>query len=297
MKIYDAHMHIGGYAKPNPRELLSRLNACGIEGGGVMSIDPDDPGFTYEERIQNLFDWTKGFEDRLFPIAWLHPYEDNILEKVKDCAKRGVAAFKFIPNNYYVSDEKPTEVFRLIESLGLPIFFHSGVLYDFTQNTDYNRPGNWECFVNYKNLRFSMAHCAHPWYDECILLYGKFRWMNGHTTAAAEGSHTIYANFPWVKEHIIEKDGKPTAETPLLYLDTTPGPHKVYKKDLYSKLCSYYPDAKQIMFGTDQYIDNYPAEQIASWLEEEKNYLDLAGATDEYRQNFYCNTFFEFLGK
>ena len=131
MKTFDAHMHIGGYATPDPDGLLKRLNACGIEGGCVFSIDPDDPGFTYQERIENLFAWTKGREDRLFPVAWMHPYEENILEKVRECAERGVAAFKFIPNNYYVSDEKPTEVFRLIESLNKPIFFHSGVLYDF----------------------------------------------------------------------------------------------------------------------------------------------------------------------
>ncbi len=46
MTIYDAHMHIGGSATPNPEQLVERLNACGITGGNVMSIDPDDVNFT-----------------------------------------------------------------------------------------------------------------------------------------------------------------------------------------------------------------------------------------------------------
>lgn len=297
MKIYDGHMHIGGYAEPDPVGLLERLNECGIEGGCVLSINPDNPSFTYEDRMNNLFSWVKGYEDKLFPIAWLHPHEDNVLDKVRDCVDRGVAGFKFIADNYFVGDEKPTEVFKLIEELGLPIIFHSGVLYDFSQNTDYNRPGNWECFVNYKSLKFSMGHCSHPWYDECMLLYGKFRWMMNHTRTASRGEHTIYANRPWVKEHIVEKDGKTDFVVPRLYMDTTPGAHKIYRRDLLTKICSYYPDAFQIMFGTDKHVDNYPVETVKSWLAFEKEVLDEAGASDTFRENMYCNSLMSFLGK
>ena len=297
MTVYDAHMHIGGSSAPNPGLLMERLHAAGISGGNVISIDPDDAGFTYEERISNLFDWVRGYEDTLFPVAWLHPYEDNIMDKVRDCAERGVVAFKFIPNTYFVQDERPMEVFRLIEEMGYPIIFHSGILYDFLESSKYNKPLNWECFAQFKNLRFSMGHCGHPWYDECMLVYGKFRWMWYHTKAAAEGNPTIYKDYEWVKAHIREdENGKRHAETPQLYMDTTPGAHNVYRKDLLTKLCSFAPDGSNIFFGTDQYVEDYPSERMASWLREEKEYLDEAGASEEFRRKMYCDNMFEFLG-
>lgn len=297
MKIYDGHMHIGGSAAPNPAVLCKRLESIGISGGCVMSIDPDDHAFTYRERIDNLFAWVKGYEDRLYPIAWLHPYEDDILNKVQDCARRGVAGFKFIPNNYYVSDEQPMRVFRAIEELGLPIFFHSGILYDFLESSQYNKPLNWECFLGLHNLRFSLGHCSHPWYDEALSVFGKFRWVAYHTACAAEGKPTIYRDYEWVRAHITDTPEGRRAETPDLYLDTTPGAHKVFRQDLLTKLVSAAPDGRNIFFGTDQYVENYPAEYIAGLLKEEKEVLDAAGASEDFRARMYGENIMKFLGK
>jgi len=295
MTIYDAHMHIGGSANPNPEQLVERLNACGITGGNVMSIDPDDVNFTYKERMDNLFAWTKGFEDRIFPVAWLHPYETDILDKVKDCVERGVVAFKFIPNNYHVYDPKATEVFRLIEELGYPVMFHSGVLYDFMKSSKYNRPMDWENFVDYKNLRFSLAHCAHPWYDEAMLICGKFRWINWHMNEIAQGNPDIYTNNPWVQSHLKDTDQGKTYDAPQLYLDTTPGAHGVYRKDLLQKCFSSQKDGRNIFFGTDKYVEDYPVEVVKGWLKEEREALAEVNATDEFLENMYCNSMFRFL--
>lgn len=298
MVIYDAHLHIGGFAKPNPSELMERMHKAGISGGVLMSIDPDDVNFTYEERISNLFEWVKGYEENLFPAAWLHPYEENIFDKVKDCAERGVCAFKFIPNNYYVTDERPQEVFRLIEELGLPIMFHSGILYDFLDSPKYNKPIYWGSFSEFKNLRFSMGHCGHPWEDECVLLFGKFRWMKHHTECAVKGEPTIYYNNPWVKEHIVGNEAEGfRAETPALYMDTTAGAHGIYRKELLTKLYSFAPDGNNIFFGSDQLVDEYPFEWVANHLKFEKEILDSAGASEEFRRKMYGENILEFLGK
>ncbi len=294
MKIFDGHLHIGGYKKPDPAGLLEKMAECGVYGGSIFSIDPEDKAFSYEERIDNLFSWVKGYEDRLFPVAWLHPYEENIFDKVKECADRGVCAFKFIANNYYVNEEIPTKVFKFIEELGKPIVFHSGILYDFDVNCEYNRPGNWECFMHYKNLKFVMAHCSHPWSDECILLYGKFRWIGNHAKCAARGEHTVYKNFPWVENHIDENG---ICSVPELYVDIAPGPNKIYKKDVLSKLCSYYPTGERIIFGTDTYVEDYPVDTVKEWLAFEKEILDSQNASIEFRENLYRNSLMSFLGK
>ncbi len=298
MKVYDAHMHIGGYKTPNPEELIEKLAEGGVYGGGVMSIDPKNPGFTYKERMDNLFAWVKGYEDRLFPLAWLHPHEENVLDKVRDCADRGVAGFKFITDDYYVTDEMPEAVFRLIEELGFPIFFHTGILYDFEgANICYTRPANWENFTRYKNIKFSMSHCSFPWYDECIAIRGKFDWMANHTELAANGEQTQYADYPWVKEHIVEKDGKRYAQVPQVYMDTTPGANGVYRKDLLTKLHSYFPDARHIMFGTDMHVERYSPDVAKFWLQTEKEIWETLGASESFQENFYEKSFLEFMEK
>ncbi len=288
-------MHLGGDAAPDPKGLLEKFDECGISGACLFSIDPIDPNFTYEERMDNLFAWTRGYEDRLFPVAWLHPCEENIFDKVRDCVKRGVVAFKFIPNNYSVCDEKPAEVFRLIEELGYPVFFHTGILYDLAENVDYNIPKNWESFVNYKSLRFAMGHCSWPWHEECLSLFGKFNWITGHAQRAANGEPTIYANYPWIKEHVVEKDGKREAVVPEMYLDTTRGAHSIFRRDLFFKLYASTKTAYRTMFGTDLYAEHYDPSTVKGWLAEEKVLLDELGASEEFRENMYCNSLMSFL--
>ena len=294
MRIFDGHLHIGGYKKPDPATLLEKMEACGVYGSCVFSIDPEDKAFSYEERIDNLFSWVKGYEDRLFPVAWLHPHEENIFEKVRECVNRGVCAFKFIANNYCVKDEIPTKVFKLIEELNKPIIFHSGILYDFDVNCEYNKPANWESFMHYKNLKFTMAHCSHPWFDECIMLYGKFRWIGNQAKYASRGEHTVYKDFPWVKNHIDEKGN---CSVPELYIDIAPGPNRIYKKEVLTKLCSCYPKGERIIFGSDTYVEDYPVDTVKEWLAFEKEILDSQNASEEFRNNLYHNSLMSFLGK
>ena len=297
MKIFDAHMHVGGYKTPDPEKLLCAMAEAGVVGGCVFSIDPADPNFTYEQRMENLFAWVKGYEDRLFPVAWMHPYEENIEEKISDAIARGVVAFKFIPDTYNVADEKAQQVFRLIEQHDLPIFFHSGILYDFSVSSQNNRPVYWENLLDFRKLRFSMAHCGNPWHDECLSLYGKFNWMGHHARAAANGEYTTFKDYPWVKAHLIEKDGKTIAQTPELYLDTTPGPHGRMRRDMLLKVHDRSAIASKVFFGSDMYVETYCSETVLSWLEEEKKILDEAGASQVFRENMYYNNIFRFLNK
>ena len=85
MKIYDMHIHAGN-GTPNPEALLENFDKAGVYGGAIISIEPkesyDAVRMDYEERLENILNWTKGYEDRLFPVLWIHPFEENIIEKI-----------------------------------------------------------------------------------------------------------------------------------------------------------------------------------------------------------------------
>ena len=133
MKIFDMHIH--EHAAPNPEDLLKKMEAAGVYGGCIFSHQPyiNKPGSVFEdgksfdERLTNVLGWTKGYEDRLFPIIWIHPYEENIIENIHKAVDAGICGFKIICNDFFVYEEKSLEVLREIASLDKPVFFHSGM--------------------------------------------------------------------------------------------------------------------------------------------------------------------------
>ena len=86
MKIFDAHTHARNKT-PNPELLIQEMDKAGVYGGCVFSTRPveqdEKSGIPFEERVAEVLAWTKGYEDRIFPILWIHPYEENILEKIE----------------------------------------------------------------------------------------------------------------------------------------------------------------------------------------------------------------------
>ena len=112
MKIFDMHIH-GKNTPQDPKALISAWAKAGVFGGCVFSAPPKEQqissgylggGSTYEERIAEVRGWTQGYEDRIFPVMWIHPYEENIIENVRRAVKDGVVAFKMSCTNYYIYD-------------------------------------------------------------------------------------------------------------------------------------------------------------------------------------------------
>ena len=268
MKIFDGHLHAMNQNKP-ACDLLAAMGEADISGGCIFSHCPAeyDPqsGTSYEERIAEVKAWTEGYEDRLFPVLWIHPHEKDIIEKVRDAAGRGISAFKMICNNFYVGDEDCLQVCREIAVLNKPIFFHSGILWDGKVSSCYNRPMNWEAILPIEGLRFSLAHCSWPWIDECIALYGKF----SHAAHAAQ-----------------------------MFLDTTPGTPYIYREELLTKLYKIgYDVSQRVFFGTDSAAHAYDPTYVRSWLELDGSVLDRLEVSSADRENMYRNNLMRFLGK
>lgn len=276
MKIFDMHIH-GKNTPENPDCLIENFSKAGVWGGCVFSAPPKEQqlvagylgnGSTYEERLSEALSWTRGYEDRIFPVMWIHPYEENIFEIIQNAVKNGIVAFKMSCTNYYIYEERPMQVLREIARLGVPVIFHTGILWDGEVSSNYNRPLNWEALLDIDGIKFSMGHCSWPWVDECISLYGKF--LNARTK------------------------GKQVE----MFFDITPGTPEIYRRELLTKLYTIgYNIGDNIMFGLDCRADAWRYEWAQNWLKIDKEILDDLGISQEYREKLYEKNLMRFLGK
>ena len=272
MKIFDMHIHARGET-PDPQGLLEKMDKAGVYGGCVFSNRPlefaPEIGMPFEKRLELVFEYSKGNEGRIFPVLWIHPYEENIIEKVHIAVERGIMAFKIICGDFYIYEEPCLNLLREIAKLNKPVFFHSGILWDSKVSSNYNRPLNWEALLEIEGLRFSMGHCSWPWIDECIALYGKF--MNAGTVRSGSAE---------------------------MFFDITPGTPEIYRRELLTKLYTLgYDVGDNVMFGTDSTAHIYRTEWPAQWLRTDGEILDLLGISQENREKLYRNNLMRFLGK
>ncbi len=240
----------------------------------AFSVSPGLPPFksvgTIAERTTDILQLCKDHPDRLYPVLYIHPDEENVIEEVKKASERGIVAYKMICNTYYVGDQKSMDLLSAIASLDKPVIFHSGILWDGTASSKYNKPINWEALLDIPNLRFSMGHCSWPWIDECIALYGKF--LNA------------YSRRPEVSSE--------------MFFDITPGTPEIYREELIRKLFTVgYDVANNIMFGLDNRASGYNINRAKAWLELDGKIMDSLNIPNEIREKVYYTNFLRFIGK
>ena len=278
MKRFDMHIHLDPPLRSAQDDTLSRetvanLAAAGLAGGCIFSPNPKTPAQTFrpdEERINALLAYTRGQEGRLFPVFWVHPDEPDAQAHVLDAAQKGVAAYKFICDSYYVYEEKCMKLLRLIASLGKPVIFHSGILWSGSETSKYNRPLHWEALIDVHGLRFSMGHCSWPWHDECIAMYGKFL------------------------HHLIEYKSDCPCE---MFFDITPGTPPIYRRDLLYKLFHIgYDVENNVMFGTDSIITAYNPGWVQGWMQRDDALYAEFGLSEQTVEKIYCGNLMRFLG-
>lgn len=272
MKFSDIHIHAEN-TPADPKHLIENMKKAGMSYGCVFSNWPYEAdnriGTSFDERLSEVLSWTKGYEDTLFPVMWIHPYEENILENIQKAVDSGICAFKIICTDFYVYEDKSIEVLKKIAKLNKPVFFHSGILWDGKVSSNYNRPLNWEALLEIEGLRFSMGHCSWPWIDECIAMYGKFLNSLNMSDKCAE-----------------------------MFFDMTPGTPEIYRRELLEKLFTIGYDVEHnIMFGCDCSAHNYNSKWVSGWLETDKRIMDDLGVCKRVRENLYYNNLMRFLGK
>ena len=281
MKVYDVHIHSSSVL--DSEQLLKQMAEAGVWGGSVFSQHPQcfsglgRHSAVGRERLSMVLEACKGQEGRLFPVLWIHPDEPDTIDLIAEAAERGIAAFKCICNSFYIGEEKGIRMLEAVARTGKPIFFHSGILWDDSPSSKYNRPLNWEELLDrssgtidrLQGLRFSLGHCSWPWYDECIALYGKF-----------------LANLRQHPEDNIE-----------MFFDLTPGTPVSYRYDLFRKLLNCGYDVEHnILWGTDCTAEDYNSEWAKKWLGTDNAIMDALNISEGIREHIFQKNYERFLG-
>src|SRR5574340_948191 len=91
--------------------------------------------------------------DRVIPFAWIEPTLPRAVEEVERCiVDYGLRGVKMIPNHWYPTDEAVFPVYARIEELGVPIIFHSGILYGYEDCSRFCRPVLYEALINFPGI-------------------------------------------------------------------------------------------------------------------------------------------------
>ena len=274
MNVYDMHIHCNR-RPPDGAELIAKMAEAGVYGGCVFSTWPEEAltaegeGMSFDERIAEVKAWCRDYPNRLFPVLWIHPREDGILEKIDRAVAEGIAAFKVICTDFYVYEDRCMELWQKIADANKPVFFHSGILWTGAPSSRYNRPVDWEALMDVKGLRFSMGHCSWPWTDECIALYGAFCYANRLRQSSE------------------------------MFFDLTPGTPPIYRKDLLTKLFTVdygFATTDNLLFGTDCSAHHYRPDSTLRKLTLDGSVMDELGIGEDVRQKIYQDNLMRFLG-
>lgn len=271
MKILDGHIHIEE-EQINRADFLQKLQLAGISGGVVMSLPPASfiklgRPLSADWRLDNLFAWIEGTAD-LFPFFWIDPLEDDASDQVDLAIRRGVNGFKVICNRFFPREKQPIAVFTKIARAGLPLLFHSGILWDAQDTSRYNRPAEFEALLDIPGLKFSLAHISWPWCDELIAVYGKFQNAN-------------------------KRDDALSVE---MFIDITPGTPPVYRQEALTKLFTVGYDVKRnVIFGTDCLTHNYDHRWTSEWIARDNTIYRQLGLEQETLGGIYSENLNRFL--
>ena len=250
----DCHIHLMPFIGPAepPEVFLKKAADAGIDGGTIMSLPPasfrPDPERSqhWKDRLDAILEYTShtpGFH----PFFWIDPTEADAFEQISAAAEAGVWGFKSICNHFY--PEECMKQFSAIAETGLPIHFHSGILFDHYASSKYVHPLAFEPLLEISNIRFALAHLGNPWTDECVLLYAKFQ--------------AAMRNVPGVRKFRV-------------FLDLTPGVTRIRRRDALRMLMlsGYANPSKDILWGTDNRINGYNTGKAVFWRDFDRKIID-----------------------
>lgn len=230
--IIDCHVHASGRERVD--DVLKAIEEAGLDGIVLFSPYPGRspvggssyPDVTEEGQIESMKFISRlqaEAPDRIIGFLWLEPRLRNaarLAERaVTDFELRGI---KMIPDHWYPYEERFFPLYEKIGELGVPIIFHSGILWGFRDSSRFCRPVYYEVLLNFPKVRFALAHIGWPWVDECIAVWGRFR-------ADAE---------------------RREADRLQMFIDTTPGTPRIYRREALHKALAYGAE-DYMLFGSD----------------------------------------------
>lgn len=257
MQIIDAHVHLTGPATAADVEQF--LERSGVSAVVLLSR------YDLEMRraIGELADLAAALPGKVLPLATIDPtapYARDILEwALRDA---GMLGAKLLPTTWNPADECVHPVYGLLEEMGAPALFHTGILWLPGANANHCRPANLEVLWRHPRLRFAMAHIGWPWTDECIAVAQKFNVMRPELDQA--------------------------------FIDLTPGTPPSYRQDAFAK-CLENVHATHMFYGSDSCI---PAGNVpeGKWRKDH-DLLTRLGVGQEDQQRIFSGNVLRFLGR
>jgi len=235
--MFDSHIHMMKEVQRD--EFFHSVKEAGISGGIILSLPPrtfNENTYSASDRLEKVLKLAEN-KDNFFPFYFVDPLEEDACEQIDAAVSLGISGFKIMCIDDYPDNPMAMRVYERIAYHNKPVLFHSGILWNSKNSSNFNRPANFECLIKIPGLRFALAHVGWPWYDECLAVFGKYIYSN------------LYGN------------------SNTMFIDITPGTPEIYRKEVITKLfCIGYDVADYVLWGTDNFCENYNVEWAGNWV-------------------------------
>ncbi|NLT47673.1 MAG: amidohydrolase family protein [Clostridiales bacterium] len=266
--MIDGHIHM--MDKTDKDSFIKRIGDANLYGGVVLSLPPrtfsSEYNYSFQQRSELLLELTEG-DNGLIPFFWIDPLENDAQEQVDEAVALGVKGFKIMCIDDYPHHPKAMEVYKRIARHGKPILFHSGILWNDKNSSEFNRPAYFECMLAVEGIRFALAHMSWPWIDECLAVYGKF-----------------------LRTRAMGLDQQ-------MYIDLTPGTPEIYRREALTKLITIGYDVEdRVFWGSDNMTNDYDVGWCRRWQEIDEEILNDLKVTKEQVDKIKKLNLLRFIG-
>jgi len=256
--IIDAHVHLWGDATATDVQAFRELS--GVDRFVLFSRNPYDPGVDQKMLVENLARLA-ATDDSIIPFAWLDPRVDGAPDLVGQAVREwNIRGVKLIPNGWYPEDQRARAVYAAAAECGVPILFHSGILWLECDCSRYCRPAGYECMWDTPTVKFALAHIGWPWTDECTAVVQKFSRLRPERDQA--------------------------------FIDLTPGTPPIYRRPALER-CLALVGAGRLMYGSDSVIP-FDTPPRRHWETDRELLIDL-GASEADLDSVFSGNVLRFL--
>jgi predicted TIM-barrel fold metal-dependent hydrolase len=159
----------------SPDNLLKQMDADGVERACLINyVSPDVMGFTRETNDW-IADFTRDHRDRLLPVGSVNPrFESDVASETERILELGIRLVKinpphqlFSPNAYREGLPQLAELYRICESAGVPVMFHTGTsIFPRARNVYADPMPIDDVAVDFPRLKIILAHAGRPLFGE-----------------------------------------------------------------------------------------------------------------------------------
>lgn len=268
----DGHVHMFGETKVSREAFVERLNEAGFDAATVFSESPNGmlgEVVAWEKRLENVLRFA-GDKKQVYPFYFVDPTDPDACHQIELAKKAGIMGYKIICNHFYPGDERAMETYHAIAESGLPLMFHSGILYDgINVSGKYNKPCEFEPLLSIKGLRFSLAHVSWPWTGECIAVYGKFNSYLG---------------------------SNPDGDASSMHLDITPGTPPTFREEVMRHVFGNgFAVEDRVFWGSDNGVNDYNAVYAKKIRERDEEIFANIGLSCDQVERIFSKNFLKFL--